>query len=91
MRDAHSLVSLPAVAAMLRSLYPFGMNSTFLIQDRSRSRSASVARHTPGLDDAHAIKKKALERWENEGGKIKELFLRPEGNDSARRKPHPPF
>jgi hypothetical protein len=43
------------------------------------------------LDDAHAIKKKALERWENEGGKIKELFLRPEGNDSARRKPHPPF
>ena len=64
------------------------MNSTLFFQDRPHTRSASVARHTPGLDDANVIKRKALERWENEGGKIPELFLRHESNDFARRKPH---
>ena len=49
------------------------MNPNFLLHDTYHATTA-VERPAPWSSDAVAFKKKALERWENEGGKIPELL-----------------
>jgi hypothetical protein len=35
-----------------------------------------MERHAPGFENARAMETRALERWENEGGKVPELLPR---------------
>ena len=72
MRVAHGSVPFRAVAAALQPRYPQGMNSTLFIHPRSDTAPPANRGHVCGFDEAHLIKK-ALLRWENEGGKIPEL------------------
>ncbi len=60
------------------------MNST-LFHHRSHLVSASTARPTAAFDDT--VTRKALERWENEGGRVSELFERNHASASGPRKP----
>jgi hypothetical protein len=59
------------------------MNSTLLLRHRADTAPPMIGRHGSGVDEAQAIKKKALERWENEGGRIPELALRSKATRSA--------
>lgn len=73
MHEPHCLLSLLAVAAVLNRPYDVRMNPTLSLQDRSHDRSVWVEGHTPEFHPADPLKRRALERWENEGGKIPEL------------------
>jgi len=68
-------VSLHAVADAHGSAYRVGMNSVSFLHHRSESATARVEGRTPLANDPLAITKKALERWENEGGRIPELAV----------------
>lgn len=52
------------------------MNSTLYFENRHYSHPVSRERRAPVFGDTTAVVKKAIERWENEGGKIPELFSR---------------
>ena len=62
-----------------------GMNSTMYFPHQPHVRSASVDRPVSAFVDAHALTRKALERWENEGGRIPELARAPRRQERARR------
>ena len=51
------------------------MNSTLARHYRSETAPPANGPSIPVFDEAHAIRIKALERWENEGGGIPELAL----------------
>jgi hypothetical protein len=52
------------------------MKSAVFIPDRSETATDRAKGWTPRLDDPFAVTKKALERWENEGGRIPEVGAR---------------
>ena len=62
------------------------MNSTLYRHNGSHTTFTAVELHAPEFHDALAIKRKALERWENEGGRIPELSLRRQRNELRRPK-----
>ena len=51
------------------------MNTMHFLHHRSETAVAGAERHTSGFHDPHAVTRKALERWENEGGRIPEMGL----------------
>jgi hypothetical protein len=57
------------------------MNFTFPLRHRSDRPTSRPERRTRTFDDAHAVTRKALERWENEGGKVPELAAIKESTD----------
>ena len=73
MRVAHRRDSLCAVADDRRYRYHDGMKTNPFLLHRSDTAPHRDERRPAGLTETCAIKKKALERWENEGGKIPEL------------------
>ncbi len=86
MRVSHGGVSLIAVAMHSPLGYRVLMNSTLFLQNRSDTPSTSIGGHDHVFDEVQAIKRKALERWENEGGWIPELAMqRISSGDETRR------
>ena len=65
------------------------MNSTLFLHNGSDTTFTAEERHAPEFHDALTIKRKALERWENEGGRIPELSLRHQRNGFAGQNPPP--
>jgi hypothetical protein len=89
MRGAHASISFTAVARMLVRPYFRGMNWTFYLHNPSPATSFSMEHGERGFLDAHAaIQRKALERWENEGGKIPELPVRHKATIRGKRETH---
>lgn len=84
MRATHRCPSFCAVADDKDSGYHVAMTTIHFIHHRSHTALPRDERRATGLNDAHVITKKALERWENEGGKIPELHLG-NGRDSLAR------
>jgi hypothetical protein len=83
MHAAHGLGPFRAVAAANGSLYDIPMKTLHFIHHRSELGSL---RNDAASNDPHASAKKALERWENEGGKIPELASAPEPDAFSRTK-----
>jgi len=68
MRDAHESNSVHAMAHRLKARYSGEMNSMNLPR---AGHSAGISnRDVNTLDTAYALIRKALERWENEGGNL---------------------
>jgi hypothetical protein len=80
MRSAHRGPSRRAVAVAARWAYHAGMNTKHFLHLRSES---AITTTDYGFHDFHAATKKALERWENEGGRIPESGFT---NDNERSK-----
>jgi crotonobetainyl-CoA:carnitine CoA-transferase CaiB-like acyl-CoA transferase len=60
------------------------MKAMFL-SNRSGAATAAVERHAPVFNDPGVMARKALERWENEGGRIPGLATGAEIDRFARR------
>lgn len=73
MRAAHRCPSFRAVADDNDTGYYAAMKTNHFFHHRADTAPPGDERRATGLNDAHMITKKALERWENEGGKIPEL------------------
>jgi hypothetical protein len=73
MRAAHRNPLLCAVANGRRLSYDVGMKTNALFHSRSNTAPPRNDRRPFPLNQAHAPLKKALERWENEGGRIPEV------------------
>jgi hypothetical protein len=71
------------VAVVASSTYHTGMNTLHRFHHRADATLASAGHRGPGLHDPCIVTKKALERWENEGGRIPELAPATEGDRSA--------
>ncbi len=82
MQMAHSPAPVRAVARACGKRYGGGMNSTLYFENRNYSHPVSLERRAPVFGDA--VVKKAIARWENEGGKIPELFGREDRLDAMR-------
>jgi len=67
MRNAHRFDPFNAMARPRRAQYYVGMNSSYYVS--STSHSATLKSQDAHLD-THSTKLKAIERWENEGGKL---------------------
>ena len=75
MRVAHGGPSRRAVAVAARWAYHTGMNAKHFLHLRPESAIPATEYRMNGFHDLPAATKKALERWENEGGTISELRL----------------
>ena len=84
MRKAHGYVSFRAVAAINISAYHGRMKSMHSTHKRSDTATSRTEGHAAGFNDPHAVTSKALERWENEGGRIPE-FAAGSRSDRAER------
>ncbi len=73
MRVAHRRAPFHAVADGNCSRYHAGMKTNPFLLHRSDADARRAEPRPAGLTETCPIKKKALERWENEGGKIPEL------------------
>jgi len=73
MRTVHGCASFRAVADDNGSAYHAAMETNQFIHHRSGTDSPREEGRPTGFNDPHAIARKSLERWENEGGKILEL------------------
>lgn len=63
------------------------MTRTMIYPHRWPFVSVSRIRDERGFGEVDVTKKRALERWENEGGKIPELFSAADRTRSARANP----
>lgn len=72
MRAAHRGTSRRAVAGVVHWAYPTGMNAKQFPPLRPPPALTGTDLHMSRPHDLHAVTKKALDRWENEGGKIPE-------------------
>lgn len=84
MRLAHRCASPRAVADDDYSSYRGVMKTNYFIHHRADTASTPDEPRPHVRTDAHAITRKALERWENEGGKIPELYAWSHRKASAR-------
>jgi hypothetical protein len=75
MHMAHSCPSFRAVADDNGWGYHAAMKTNPFIHHRSDTDSPREERRPTRFNDSHAIARKSLERWENEGGKIPELSV----------------
>lgn len=73
MRLPHGCPPFRAVADDYGPGYHVAMMTIHPIHHRTDTAPPRDERRGNGRNDAHVITKKALERWENEGGKIPEL------------------
>ncbi len=73
MHDTHRSVSVCAAAKVPDLDYPIGMKSVVFIPRRSETAADRAKARTPRPNHPFGLIKKALERWENEGGRIPEL------------------
>lgn len=74
MRVAHGAASTRAVADAAHLNYHQGMNTKHFLPHISKDHEAAT-NHATHFHDICAVTKKALERWENEGGSIPEFAL----------------
>lgn len=84
MRSAHGCPAFRAVANGNDTGYHAAMTTNPFFHDRSDAATPRDERRATGIHDVLAIARKALERWENEGGRIPELPAA-NGRDSPAR------
>jgi hypothetical protein len=82
-RATHGFTPAHAVAVTRGLAYHPGMNTKHFPQHGSQPAIARADRLTSGFLEPHVVTKKALERWENEGGGIPELGSANEPDPSA--------